>query len=195
MFECVAYHGTTVEAYKLIMESKFIPSQKSINGFNTEWLGKGIYFWGDLGDAFFWCKNSSKSTNSAIISTRLEAPKERTLDLCHSMKDILFFRKFCEEVKCRSPRIDHNKLRVAPKHYLEQAIKIAVKKLELYIVIACFDCRNKETWPTDNDWHTRFQIITPQIQICVKNDTCIKEKRSLSENESGELKCLKQLLG
>lgn len=44
------YHGTTLEsANNIIEEGKF-----NISDSNTEWLGKGIYFYFDITDAYNW---------------------------------------------------------------------------------------------------------------------------------------------
>lgn len=49
------YHGTTLSnANKILKDGKFKLSRS-----NTEWLGKGIYFYFDINDAYYWRENEA----------------------------------------------------------------------------------------------------------------------------------------
>lgn len=65
------YHGTTVEnASKIIKTKKFLIS----NG-DTEWLGKGIYFYPDINDAYNWRECET------ILHTVIKVNEDEYLDI------------------------------------------------------------------------------------------------------------------
>ena len=49
------YHGTLMGNAKRIQQEGFLPSTKEI-----EWLGEGIYFFTELGNAKYWAKQQQK---------------------------------------------------------------------------------------------------------------------------------------
>lgn len=65
------YHGTTLKNAKKILKSKeFIPSNNS-----KDWLGKGIYFYTNIEDAFKW-RNSE-----VVLHTVIKIKENEYLDI------------------------------------------------------------------------------------------------------------------
>lgn len=65
------YHGTSQEAAEIIMESKqFLISNK-----NKEWIGKGIYFYPNINDAYEW------NDCEAILHVVIKVEQSEYLDI------------------------------------------------------------------------------------------------------------------
>lgn len=72
------YHGTTrINAEKIVKEQRFVESNR-----NTEWLGKGVYFFAYIAHAKWWTTHGrySKQT-TAVLDADLKYMDEQILDL------------------------------------------------------------------------------------------------------------------
>jgi hypothetical protein len=69
------YHGTTKEnATKITKDGEFYISIKT-----HEWLGKGVYFWENVQDGFWW------NNNEAVLCVNLVCKPEQYIDLDNDM--------------------------------------------------------------------------------------------------------------
>lgn len=158
----VGYHGTSKANADLIMENGFASSDEN------NWLGKGVYFWGDLDGcisgyelACWWVTKVKKISKGAVITASIST--DRLFDCVGDYDHRDMFHKILARIcKKRSCNADQICLSMA-------FVKIA----ENYDVLRFFTNGNKLTGVKEND---RI-IIDLQIQICVKNKEKIKDKR------------------
>ena len=89
------YHGTIRTRGKEILEGKLF--RKSIS--NKEWLGTGIYFYYEYGDAFKWSENiADNEEDITILHVLIDIDENYVLDL-DSERGIDYIREVVSFVK------------------------------------------------------------------------------------------------
>ena len=86
------YHGTTRNNAKQILKSK----EFKISNGEKEWVGRGIYFYPDINDAYCWRKSES------ILHTVIKVDSNEYLDL-DSLEGQLIYRGVLRLIKCTMP--------------------------------------------------------------------------------------------
>ncbi len=173
MIEIKGYHATTKENANEIIKSEFVPSIKT-----NEWLGHGIYFFKYKVDAESWANsNRYKNRDKAIILCDLFTDEIYYLDLDNPEE----LSKFNEE----SDKLFNNLLGVQGLGFKSEKEKICFAlnayKLAHNIEIVTYTYKNLRTQRNmrlaggmlDKD------IGYNEVQICVKNESCIKNKELL----------------
>lgn len=94
------YHGTTRNnAEKIVVEQRFCESNR-----DTEWLGKGVYFFAYIAHAKWWTTHSRYSKHiTAVLDADLKYADEEMLDL--DDPDVL---DFVDEFVAEAVRIAEN---------------------------------------------------------------------------------------
>ncbi len=159
------YHSTSEECGEIILsQGKFIDSDE------TNWLGKGIYFWGDcdifngLSESIWWAQKFKRLSKYIIIKVEIESDKFLNLvdNKNHKRKFGLIKEKLIEK------HIEAGRNAVDFKEYL--IFKFIDKRYRYDFIYAI-------THGSDSGYRKvgfNFNIVTrPQLQICVKKHNCI----------------------
>lgn len=172
----VGYHGTERKNADSIIKTK----KMNFSSGYDEWLGRGIYFFGDIADAKWWCKNR-KYSNHAIIKADFEF-NNIVIDLAMCRHDQENFQKYCDSVQKKSELLPNGKRR---RNYMQLAINKLLedsKNSEHIIdaIIALFR-ENRCFWPNKTIYNNQFPCLIGQLQICVFNHDAIKQLSILNE--------------
>lgn len=167
----VGYHGTDKNSARNIVSTKKIMQSKK----EDEWLGKGSYFFDDIEDSRWWCKDVKKFVSYSVIEVLLNP--ENSINLVSSRSDLENFKKLCGIAKNMSPRKSDGSMR---DNFISLAIKIMIKKQKTDMIIGAFD-ENRKFWFTDKIMKDKFPLVVCQIQYCVLNHSCIKEMNICEE--------------
>jgi len=165
MYNYTGYHGTSQAKADKIVENRFVISTKP-----NEWLGTGIYFFGSDGEidgqveARCWARHVKQYSRWAVIKATLRA--EKVLDLvCNvahkKLYDIL-------QRKCYEAHIRSGKDAATFSDYM--IFNDIDENYDFEIICAHTEgSKNKFTYNS-------YVVRRLQIQICVKNEMCIREK-------------------
>jgi len=154
----IGFHGTSkASADMILLDKRFLPSNRE-----DEWLGKGIYFFEDDPDqAIDWCVRARKYKEWAILKTIIEA--QEVLDLTRKRE----WDMFLSIIKQLQGKMKQTKYK--GKRLLNGvAINFICQQFPYEVVRAVFLVPGR-SYPYD------ITNIPPvQIQICVKEERCIK---------------------
>lgn len=162
--ELVGYHGTLQSKAKKIIKGTFIISTKK-----TEWLGQGIYFFGDRRDAKYWAEQEAKKPHNRgeqpyVLRVDIICSESEYMDL--DIEDSLdYFDKTLEEIhpKRSGPNFKSNEQ--ARCYYCDLFKRVKGVKVLAYT----FPRMTRSKWALPR--------VEPQRQICVANNDYIKNKR------------------
>ena len=82
------YHGTNKESADAILNDKGFLISKG----EEHWLGDGIYFYPDFGDALNWKYEASDSEVEAVLHTIIRVEDDEYLDLDNEEAKKLFLK-------------------------------------------------------------------------------------------------------
>lgn len=157
----VGYHGTSRTKADQIMKNGFTFSNEN------NWLGNGVYFWGDLDGyingyelACWWVRCVKKISEGAVIKASIST--DRLFDCVGNYNHRKMFHKVLERI-CRKKGCN------ADQNCLSMAF---LKLAENYDVLRFFTNGNKLSGVKEID---RI-IMDLQIQICVKDEKTIVNK-------------------
>lgn len=168
--ELIGFHGTKKEFADVILETNQF---KYSNGYD-EWLSRGIYFFKLKDDARWW--NETRHYDlPCIVSVVLTCEEDKILNLLDDPEQIEMFGKYCNQVKCKSPRLPNGKIR---DNYMQLAIermRVALRKcgIEFDMAVAMFQ-ENRQLKISRN-YRDKFPIVVGQIQYCVYNPDIISK--------------------
>lgn len=155
--ELLAYHGTTREAAKLIIEHEhFIKSNKEY-----EWLGHGVYFYELFEKAQWWSQNKK---NPVVIETQISVEEGRLVNLDKPSEEDKFgaFIQLLE--KDGGFVFDDDKLISRC-----QMMNMYMKSVKGHVVIATLLSTNRKYKKT----FSRIDYMRTEKQICVHDTSCI----------------------
>lgn len=172
----VGYHGTAYENAESIIKTR---KMKFSSGYD-EWLGRGIYFFGDIEDAKWWCK-TRKYSNHAIIKADFEF-NNNVINLAMCRHDQESFQKYCDSVQKKSELLPNRKRR---RNYMQLAINKLLEDSQksgfiIDAIIAIFR-ENRYFWPNKAVYNDQFPCMIGQLQICVFNHDAIKQLSIIEE--------------
>lgn len=171
--EYTGYHGTHRDAADSICRDENIEFSSS----DTEWLGKGAYFFVNKEDAEWWCQTRRYGEKSIVT---VDLVFEEYIDLVHRYSDQYIFSEFCKRVK--------TELLKRKKYYNKKNLMaVALKKLILQIEskkgtkVQAILAQFIENRPFFNSFDTkdsqRFNCVIAQTQICIRSKDCITNYR------------------
>lgn len=159
------YHSTSEEiGNDILIQKRFIDSDE------TNWLGRGVYFWGDCDifngfDASIWWITKIKRLTKYII-LKVEIQSDKYLDLIDNITHKRIFGNIKNELIEKHFQSGRNEIDF--KEYL--IFKFIDQKYN-YDFIYAF------THGSDSRYRKigfNLNVVTrPQIQICVKKQDCI----------------------
>jgi hypothetical protein len=172
---CLGYHGTSQEGARKIEAEGYEASG------DENWLGRGVYFFGTIPDvtngeteARAWAVYVKKCDNWAVIQVTINS--EKFLDLVQNIGH----RRLFEEAK-RKMLEQHQRMGKAPWTFRDYIIfKYIDKKVGFEVIRAVVDAEPKE--------YLSNIVKRPQVQICVKATTCIKEGKILAKGRRNGLR-------
>ncbi|MCX6141952.1 MAG: hypothetical protein NTZ35_01905 [Ignavibacteriales bacterium] len=166
--ECIGYHGTTPDVAENIKRDGYVLSDEN------SWLGKGVYFFGDYHnltngeeEAKYWLINVKNESEWVVFKAQIGS--EKYIDLLENAEHRERFRKIQRELINKSFGAgQHNK-------YKDNLVfKLLQEETELEVVRAIVDAAK-----------VSYQVIIRfQVQICVKNLTCIKSNSVSSQSRN-----------
>ncbi len=172
----VGYHGTAYEYAESIIKTR---KMKFSSGYD-EWLGRGIYFFGDIEDAKWWCK-TRKYSDHAIIKADFEF-NNKVIDLVMCRYDQECFQKYCNSVQHKSELLPNGKRR---RNYMQLAInkllEDSIKSGFIIDAIIAIFRENRYFWPNREFYNDQFPCLIGQLQICVFNHDAIKQLSIIEE--------------
>lgn len=155
------YHGTNVAAANVIIKEGFIPSGKK------EWIGSGIYFFGDLQpitsgikEAINWARIVRKHRRWAVMSASID--NSNAFDLLSNEEHRAQFYEIETILKER-----HSQSGLPIRDFRQNSVFVAIAETNNYYVVRAF-CDSKKAV------YFAPVAIRPQVQICVKNVAAIK---------------------
>lgn len=164
----IGYHGTTIEsADKIIATGAFNFSNKE-----EEWLGKGVYFFeDDIEQAVRFCTKARNYPNYSVLKSEITANRCINLDNSEAMEKIL---DISNKIKGRYLNLKDG---VTKRKLTNSVILEAMYKLEPYDVV-------KKTFVIDRvPIIERTNFVWTQVQICVRNRSCINNTREVKRYE------------
>lgn len=163
----VGFHGTTIEAANIILKTR----EYKFSNKEEEWLGKGVYFFEkDKKEAVNFCIKARKYNNYSILKSNLTPKIYIDLDDTEQME---LMQNIAKKIKDRYLKLRDGK----PRKLLNSVILDAIYKLEPYDMV-------KKTFLVERKnevVRTNFQWV--QVQICVRNRTCISTIEEVERNE------------
>lgn len=164
--EIVGYHATKEINAVNIENHGFISSG------SNNWLGAGIYFWGDLGavvdgleTARWWCDMKNLHPAVIFVATIFS---DKFFDAIENVEH----KKYYNLIRKRIIEKDRNKI-LSDKEYVNG---VFVLLSEYYDAFRFFIKGDKLTGVNAAD-----RIISDlQVQICVQNNACIKDKKRIA---------------
>lgn len=164
MLNCQGYHGTDQADVDSILTDGYLLSAGT-----NEWLGSGVYFWGDwtgisgLEDARLWVTVKRPRYSWAILEVTIQS--DFCLDLLNREGQEIF-------AKARTALFaKHQEFGYRRQDFKEAFIfEDLCKRKRVEVIRALTDGFKKPEYET-------FFIQNPQVQICVRNDICIKSNR------------------
>lgn len=165
IIEIVCYHGTTTEnMIKIKSNHHFIESTK-----DTEWLGKGIYFFHEKKDAHWWTTHSRfKGQQTSVLTCTLQVEKYEILDL-DDPKTLRNMQKRMYAVLKKSTDIGV-KMAKMEEHERQCLFCNLIQKLMPEISLRCFSFST----PFDSENPRDFGFSVKQKQYCVVKQNIIK---------------------
>lgn len=174
-----AYHATDKSNVNGIMTNNF-----TYNVHDDHWLGNGVYFFLDKNLAIKWpelsCKKYGVIKCATIFEVEILTNEESVCDL-RDLKSYNFvkdtFVEYWNMVKSSNKfmqSINMSKIRCAFFDWL-------IKEADLKCIIAYFTERNNLTGYIDKSAFkifSDFHIPYIEVQLCVTDVTCIKDKKS-----------------
>lgn len=150
------YHGTTRDNADKIMDMNlFFPSTGE-----EEWLGTGVYFFEDIYQALHWCTQTRRYPYYAVLVSKLNS--DNVFDLTN-MDHLQEFMKMAKSLKDRYKTTkDRHKRKLINAVVLNFLYK--VKPFDM--VRAAFNSPVRLQ-------AERVNVLPVQIQLCVKNNSCI----------------------
>jgi hypothetical protein len=171
MNEYTGYHGTDLKRATNIIDYGFYDSQED------EWLGRGVYFFGSDGaidgleEARSWALNVKQFRFWAVIMARLQA--HNPLDMVNNISHRTLFDKLRE--KCFHIHIKSGKYADAFCDYI--IFNYIDEQYGFDLVMAYTEGAKKYPYAS--------RIVRrPQIQICVKDQACIRDKKIVLKEEA-----------
>ena len=170
MKQYTGYHGTSINSANEIIKSNFKLSGKK------EWFGFGIYFFEDKANIFDgreeaknWAIQVKKIPNWAVIRALIEA--KNIIDLVQNEEHRQYFEEIKEKLLEKHKNNGKN-----VKDFKENTIFHKMEKENLDLIRCLVDgSRGKE--------YNSYVVNKPQIQICVKKLSCIKQKTIIDKGE------------
>ena len=162
------YHGTNKESADAILNDKGFLISKG----EEHWLGDGIYFYPDFGDALNWKYEASDSEVEAVLHTIIRVEDDEYLDLDNEEAKKLFRRlldELANSADVKPTGIQRNQNAVC------KAIWEKTPKLRL--MMASFP-REKTKYPAMIDTREKRK------EFCIRDNSCIVY---LSKIERGEI--------
>ena len=158
--EIIGYHGTSQASKTSILKDGFIPSG------SNEWFGAGIYFFETITPLFDgyleakqWALCVKKYNNWAVIEAIIRS--DNVLDLVKSIPHKQIFdqiRTECLNLHRRSGKPDNE--------FTELVVFTKLEKMGFDAIRCIVDAMK-------NEGYYSYVVRRPQVQVCVKNNTCI----------------------
>lgn len=164
MRKFIGYHGTKRKSANMIIQSgKIIPSTKV-----NEWLGCGVYFFeDDCMQAYNFAKKARKYDDVVVIRSEIEA--EKVFDLVQT-KYMNIFRAVYDKINERINDGDFGNLKVGYNNGI--IIEYICRYAKFDVVRHAFQV------PATNKLRNT-NIMPIQIQLCVRNEKCIKNTKEV----------------
>jgi hypothetical protein len=165
----VGYHGTTTKNVLKIIKDGFKISDEN------NWLGKGVYFWGFVrgffdgrAEADLWVRRHLKTDKVGVIKCLIQSNDEMVLDIAKNFD-------LYEKIKNKLLEL-HLSLNKKEEDFDSALIfQIIDVHYKLNVVIALTEGSRSGRLAK----YEKRIVQRPQIQICVKNTSCIKNKTIL----------------
>lgn len=160
------YHGTTRDsANNILLTNNFYVSED-----DEEWLGPGVYFFeNDIKQAYYYCIKAKKYKSWAILKSKITA--EKIIDLIDT-ETFECFNEIAKEIKDRYWKRSDRR----PRKLLNSVILNIMYKANPYDVV-------RGIFPVPPTYIIeRTNVTYMQIQICVRNKSCIKEIMEVQYN-------------
>lgn len=166
MVNIKGFHGTLDEKANKILNSKFIHSSK-----NSEWLGSGVYFFVERKDAEWWAKlEAGKPQNKYSVPTVLSA-------------NIVTDDEFFYDLDLQR---NMDKMRKEARAWLQNpnlGFRADLSREQLRCLVCNLYARKHGikvftfTFPAITTNEIGFTYSKMQRQICVNDDSCIRNLR------------------
>ena len=178
-------HGTSEYRARLIFKDGFTNSELEDCSKKLQWLGTGVYFFeNDKKAAEGWAvyRSGRDKSNPIVLIATLACSEDRFFDL-NSPVQLELYRKY------------YNKVGLDAKQYVSRGDKIdgfilEVLCKELNVAMLRASLNTLDEFPIEPiEEYSRF-VSGVQVQICVRDDACIKALDSGSrEIQVNELIC------
>lgn len=161
--EIVGYHGTHEAAINPIIKNGYRLSD------NTNWLGSGVYFFGDFSgnsgsdEAYAWAKIVKKFNSFGIFESKISS--DNFIDLFSNIKHRVIYDAVLNKAKEL-----HLSLGFEESDFLESTVFVKIDEAYSPEVVIAW------TEGAEPVKFVRHTIRRPQLQICVKNRDCIKTR-------------------
>ena len=150
------YHGTTLEnAYKILSEGKFNASDN-----DTDWLGKGIYFYFDFNDAINW-RNAD-----AVLHSVIKIDHSEYLDIDSNQG-----KKIYEQIVDIIASLQEKEVSTSSKNTQKNQCAVMRMIWETYPKVSVISA----SFPTEKTkMRTMIDVRKRRKEFCVRNNRFIK---------------------
>lgn len=159
----IGFHGTEAKNIDNIQAHGYMPSLED------EWMGEGVYFFETMSSSFSdgfeeaqnWVIYVKKLSKWAVFKATIVTSKY--IDLASKIEH----RKMYDRIKEESLLL-HEKAGNNVKEFNENIIYQAMGELSIDLIRAIVDASHEYRYHS-------YTVRRPQLQICVKNQDCIKK--------------------
>ncbi|MEI7811775.1 MAG: hypothetical protein WCJ01_05040 [Ignavibacteria bacterium] len=171
--EITGYHGTDENSVNKISRNGFIPSD------NNNWLGQGIYFFGNIkelnisgkSEAVDWAVKVRKFRSFGIFEALIIS--NNYIDIARDEEH----KQLYEDIR-RAALAKHGQLGKLQKDFKESLVFTKLEKIGTAdFIIALTD-------GAKNPPFLNYVVRRPQLQICIKNNNCIIKNYLIDCGES-----------
>lgn len=170
----VGFHANYVsECEKFLSEKSYIIDSKN----DTEYLGRGMYFWEHKSRAEWWRKSHKKDSDSMIVSAELSL--ENALDLTDDeiVNEISRMVTYIDKSVIRNKKKERNASSSGNSVgvILDSVLEAFNRDMSKYDIIKAFAKNDKKK---ENDFFCSSNLTTkPSMILCAKNNAPIGERK------------------